>query len=126
MLKYLENEEIEDYATNKHLIGMKELSRGCTVKAWKGVDFSKKKCREVNKIVVIKCLEYHVKCCKHRCECMHDENKQRERVIDWCKNVDSRIENSEMTQLKMHLRRCKIKFQQIARDRIKRSITNVR
>ena len=53
-----------------------------------------------NKIMVIKFMECYVKCWKHRNECIHDENKQRERAIEWCKNANSRIENSEMTQLK--------------------------
>ena len=43
MLRYLENEENEENETNQCLIGMKELSRGCVVKAWKGGDFSETK-----------------------------------------------------------------------------------
>ena len=98
---------------------MKELFRRCTVKAWKGVHFSTIKYREVNKIVVIKCVEYYVKCWKHRNEYMHDENKQRERVIEWHKNVNSKIENSEMTQLKIYVRRYKINLQHSATDKIR-------
>ena len=76
---------------------MKELFRRCVVKAWKGVDFSRTKYKEVNKIVVIKCVECYMKCCKHRNECIHDEDKQWKRVIEWYENVNSRIVNSEMT-----------------------------
>ena len=54
MLKCLENEENEEYETNQYLIGMKALFLGCVVKAWKGVDFSSTKHREVHKIVVTK------------------------------------------------------------------------
>ena len=74
---------------------------------------------------MIKCVEYYVKCWKHRNECIHDENKQRERVIEWYKNINSRIENSEMTQLKTCVRRCKTNFQQSATDRIIRWTWNV-
>ena len=76
---------------------MKELFRGHVVKAWKVVDFSTTKHREVNKIVVTKCVECYVKCWKHRNEGMHDEDKQRKRVIEWYENVNSRRKNSEMT-----------------------------
>ena len=32
-LRHLENEEIEDYESNRYLIGMEELFRGCIAKA---------------------------------------------------------------------------------------------
>ena len=57
---------------------------------------------------------------------MYDENKQREKVIKWCKNENSRIENSEMTQLKIYAIRCKINLQQIVTDRIRRWTCNVK
>ena len=56
---------------------MKELFRGFIAKAWKGVDFSTIKHREVNKIVVTQCVECYVKRWKHRNECMNDKNRQR-------------------------------------------------
>ena len=68
----------------------------------------------------------HVKHWKHRNECMHDEDKQRKRVIEWYENVNSRIVNSEMTQLKMHVRRCKINLQQSTIEKIRRWIWNVK
>ena len=49
MIRYLENKEIEECKTNQNLIGMQELFRGCIVKAWKGVNFSTLKCKEVRK-----------------------------------------------------------------------------
>ena len=64
MLRYLEKEEIEEHETNQNLTGTHELFRGFIVKAWKGVNFRTSKHKEVNKIVVIKCVEYHVKCWK--------------------------------------------------------------
>ena len=106
-----ENEENEEHETNQHLIGMKELFRGHDAKAWKGVDFSRMKYKELNKIVVVKCVECYVKCWKHRNECVHDEDKKRKRVIEWHENVNNRIGNSEMTQLKMDIRKIKINLQ---------------
>ena len=35
-LRYIENEEKEDYKTNKNLIGMMELFQGYVVVVWKG------------------------------------------------------------------------------------------
>ena len=56
ILRYLENEENEEYETNQYLIGMKKLFRGHAVKSWKGVDFSTIKYKEANKIVAVKCV----------------------------------------------------------------------
>lgn len=50
------------------------------------------------------CAEHNAKCWKHRNECLHNEQKQ----IDWYRNAENRIEKSEMTPLKMHMRRCEI------------------
>ena len=90
-LRCLENEENEEHETNQCLIGMKESFRGHVVKAWKGVDFSTIKHKEVRKIVVVKCAEHYVKCWKQRNECVHDEDKQQKRVTDGYENVKSRI-----------------------------------
>ena len=46
ILRFLENEECE---TNQYLMEMKELFRGHEVKAWKGVDFSTMKYKELKK-----------------------------------------------------------------------------
>ena len=51
---------------------------------------------------------------------MHDEDKQRKRVIEWREHANSRIDNIEMTLLKMHSRICKINLQQSATDRMRR------
>ena len=39
--------------------------------------------------------------------------------------MNNRIGNSEMTQLKMHVRKCKINLQQSATDKIRRWTWNV-
>ena len=57
---------------------------------------------------------------------MHDENKQRKRVIEWCRNIISRIVNSEMTELKMHVSRSKINLEQSVTDKIRRWVCNVK
>ena len=73
----------------------------------------------------MKCLECYVKCWKHRKEHTHDEDKQRKRVIEWHENVNNRIVNSEMTQLKCMLVDVK-KLQQSATDKIRRWTSNVK
>ena len=74
----------------------------------------------------MKCVEYCVKCWKHMNEFMHDKNKKQERAIDWYENVNNKIENSEMTQLKMHVSRRKINLQQSATVRIRRWAWNAK
>ena len=50
--------------------------------------------------MVTKCVEHHVKCWRHRNEYVHDDDKQRKIAIEWYENVNSTIDNSDMTQLK--------------------------
>ena len=57
---------------------------------------------------------------------MNDEDNQRKRVIEWYENVNNRIGNSEMTQLKMHVRKSKMNLQQSATDKIRRWTWNVK
>ena len=57
---------------------------------------------------------------------MHDEDKQRKRVIEWCEHANSRIDNIEMTLLKMHSRICKINLQQSVTDRMRRWTWNAK
>ena len=47
-------------------------------------------------------------------------------MIEWYENVNNRLVNSEMSQLKMHVRRCKMNFQQSTIDKIRRWIWNVK
>ena len=51
--------------------------------------------------------------------------KVKERAIDWHRNVQNRIENSEMTTLKKHIR-CEINLEQSSTDRIRRWIWNAK
>ena len=40
ILKYLKNEEEEEFETNQRLVGMQQLFRGYVVKVWKGSNFN--------------------------------------------------------------------------------------
>ena len=52
MLRYIENNESEEYEVNQGMLGMQELFREYAVKVWKGVDFSKDDYKGLNKILV--------------------------------------------------------------------------
>ena len=99
ILRYIENKQDEEYETNQHLVGMKELFRGYVVIDWEGTDLSNDRFRVLNQIVVRKCVEYYTKCWKHRNEAYHDVEKQRARITQWFKNERDRALNSRITQL---------------------------
>ena len=79
ILKYLENDEQDEYETNQGIIGLHHLFRGYIVKVQTGSDFSSTRFKKLNKILIKYCIIYYVKCQKHRNEYYHDKNKQRER-----------------------------------------------
>ena len=60
-MKYIENEEEEEYETNQQHVGMKELFRGYVVKDWKGTNLSAIKYETMNKIIARKHVEFHMK-----------------------------------------------------------------
>ena len=75
------------------------------------MNFSTTKYKEVNKMVVIKCVEHYIKYWKHRNEYMNDINMQHEGIIEQYENKKERIENGSLNQLKIFTRRCKINAQ---------------
>lgn len=52
MLKYIENDEEEDYETNQQHVGMQELFRGYVVIDWEGTNLNTTKFKKLNKIIV--------------------------------------------------------------------------
>ena len=65
-------EDEEECETSQWMIGIKELFRGCIVKAQTGVDMNYDKHRKLNKIVVRERVEYYAKCQKHKNEAGHN------------------------------------------------------
>ena len=62
ILKYLENEEDEEFEINQQYAGMQELFRGYVVIDWEGINFRNKKYKELNKIVVKRFVKYYDIC----------------------------------------------------------------
>ena len=112
ILIYLENGEEEEYTTNQQMIGMRYLFRGFIVKTWKGVNFTEKKYRNLNKIVMHHCVIYYKKCWDHRNKSYHDEAIQRQRVLKWYSKVKEQIDTKEPTQVKLLILRNKIQPEQ--------------
>jgi hypothetical protein len=77
---YMEAGSEEDYETNQHYVGMKELFRGYVIINWMETDFNSKKYRKLNKILVRQCVHYYNECWKDRNKVMNDDTKQRERL----------------------------------------------
>ena len=87
ILRYLEDEEDEDYETNQVLIGMQHLFRRYVIKAWKGSNFNHTKYYSLNKILVKHYVLYYTKCWKHRNEIYYGRDEQRRRAIKWKEDI---------------------------------------
>ena len=125
ILRYLENEEEEDFETNQQYVGMQELFRGYIVIDWEGTNLGTKKYEDLNKILVKRCIEHYDKCWKHRNEEYHDEEKQRKKIVAWYDKVKRKAENSNDTQLKMYARSKALDIEQSRTETIKRWIFNM-
>ena len=77
MLKCIENDEKEDYETNQQYVGMQELFCGHAVIDWEGTILNTKKFKKLNKIIVRKCVEFHVKYWEERNEEHHNDDKKK-------------------------------------------------
>ena len=78
------------------------LFRGYPVKVWKGVNFQQNKYREINKILNKHSILYYVKCWKDRNEHFHDEGKQKERVLQWKRNLKKHVTENENANTTIH------------------------
>ena len=62
ILRYLENEEDEEFEMNQQYAGMQELFRGYVVIDWEGTNFRNEKYEELNKIMIKRCVKYYDIC----------------------------------------------------------------
>ena len=126
MLKYIENDEEEDYETNQQCVGMQELFRGHVAIDWEGTNLNTNKFKKLNKIIVRKCVEFYVKCWKERNEEHHNDDKQRNRLMKWYEKIKVKAENSNQRQMRSHVIKNDIKVQQCRTETIKRWTCNVK
>jgi len=126
ILRYLENEEEEEYEMNQQCVGMQELFRGYVVRDWEGTNFKSEKYEKLNRISVKRCVEHYDKCWKHRNSEYHDEEKQRKRLIKWYEKVKRKTENSNDRQLRMYGETREIDVNRCKNDTIKRWMHNTK
>ena len=126
ILRYIEQNESDDYETNQGMIGMQELFRGYVVKVQNGVDFSRDNYRSLNKILVKYCVYYYNTCWKHRNEQFHNGERQRKWVIEWYKNINKYIQDKESPQVKLFICRNKLKIEMYKTEIILQWIYNVK
>ena len=84
---YLLNESNE-FNTNQAKIGWKQAFRGHAVKLWN--DQCEDACfnHEMSKVIIKKCTNHCIKCWNDRNEKYHDEEKQREHVVEWTEALE--------------------------------------
>lgn len=126
ILCYLENGREDEYETNQHYVGMKEVFRGYAISNWTATDFNSTKYRKLNKILVYKCVCYYNECWKDRNNVLHDENKQRERLKKWYEKEKQKAESSQYRQMNLYVQRCKIDTDRCSCETIKKWIVNLK
>ena len=108
ILILMEGGDEEECETNQHMVGMTNLLRGYLVKVWKGVNFQQNKYHGLNKILAKHCILYYMKCWKDRNEHFHDEGKQKERVLQWKRNLEKHVTKNENANIRLIMERMKI------------------
>ena len=126
ILRYLENDTEEEYETNQYHVGMDELFRGYAIIDWKEANIRCKKYAKLNKILVRNCVKHYNECWKDRNEHLHDEEKQKERLVKWFEKEKTKALSSEYRQIKLYAERCKIDVNRSTCDTIKRWIRNLK
>ena len=119
IMRYFEHKEEEKCETSQCLIGVKELFRGHVVKAQKGVNMNSSEHKKLNKVAAKYCVDYYVKCWKHRNEACYDTNKQKERIKNWLQKERKEASNTETQQVKDYARKFKIDKERCNVDKIK-------
>ena len=76
ILRYVENEEEEEYEMNQQYTGIQELFQEYVLIDWKGINLKSSKYKKLNKIITKKYIEYYDKCWKHRNKEYYDKEKQ--------------------------------------------------
>ena len=79
--------ESNEYSTNQAKLGWKQAFRGHTIKIWNDQCKDKYFNHEISKAIVQKCTNHCIKCWTDRNEKYHDEEKKREYVIEWTKDL---------------------------------------
>ena len=88
--------------TNQRRLGFCNIFRGIVVNEWilpnpiDNTDF------KYNRIIVKLSVEFYHKCWKHRCDEAHNEVVQKARLIDWCRNLNARINEGDLHHLKQY------------------------
>ena len=108
ILRNFDYDDSEDHETNQVLIGIRDLFRGYTVKAWSRTSFSDRKCHNLNKNFGRLCVKHCYKCQIDRNKACHNETVQKERTMNCCKKVKESMTNFEYPQVKSFARRNKL------------------
>ena len=81
ILRYLEEDESEEYETNQELLGIQNVFRGYITKVWTGANFSQDKYHKLNKIAMRLCVMHYYKCWIDRNKSYHNDKIQSKRII---------------------------------------------
>ena len=126
ILKYLESDDSDEYETNQGIIGIQYIFRGYIVKAWTGSNFSQDKYHKLNKIAVRLCIEHYYNCWIDRNKSFHDEEYQKERIMQWYQKVKESMRESPYPQVKAYVQRNELNIDRTTLNNIVRWIYNVK
>ena len=92
ILVYFEGDQEEEFDTNQHMIGIKNLFKGYAVKAQKEANFSTAKYKTLNKKIVAKhCVYYHKVYQECRNNALYNDKIQRQRLTKQYRNLKRQV-----------------------------------
>ena len=83
-------------------------------------------CSELNVILVMHAVKFHIECWEHRHEEFHNETRQRSRMINWCIELKEEIELNDPQQVKLFVRRTALDLNRCNTDTIRIWTHNVK
>ena len=87
---------------------------------------SSKKYRKLNIIVVRKCMEFYIKCYKHRNDAYHNADRQKERIKNYVIKERENSMNSNIHQVRDYVRKFAINEEKSNVEKFKKWIMNLK
>ena len=118
--KYLFQED-GVFMTNQHLIGMKMLFRGWSIKNWMDVNVTPSlRMKNINKILVKYSLTFYSKAWTHRNMILHSPEIYRQFVVEWHKRIIQLIEKCTKPDMRRYLRTYEITVKKCSNSYIRK------
>ena len=102
------------------LIGYQCVFRGIIVSDWEGGNEAELKYKQLNKIIVRRCVRYYSDCSKLRCTRQDSDSVRRKYLLEWAKNEINFVENRTHPEVSKYVLLSSEKIVTMASDSIQK------